>query len=151
MAKEKKDKHFIKKPVYPGGPRALKAFVGQNLQYPAEAMAHQVEGTVVIQYEIDYQGQVVDAKVISGLGYGCDEEAARLVRLLQFEVPKTRGVKVLFHKDIQIHFRLPRKKPQAKPPQDIQYTFIEQKKESTTAGSAPEKVNSYTYTITFPG
>ncbi|MCB0551961.1 MAG: energy transducer TonB [Phaeodactylibacter sp.] len=151
MAKEKKDKHFIKKPIYPGGARALKAFVSQNLKYPAEALSHQIEGTVVIQYEIDYQGQVVAAKVISGLGYGCDEEAARLVRLLQFEVPKTRGVKVLFHKDIQIHFRLPRKKAAPSRPQTIQYSYIEKKQEPSEQQPGPEKGGGYIYTITLPG
>ncbi len=151
MQKEKKDKHFIKKPIYPGGPSQMKAFISQNLQYPPEALAHKIEGTVFINYAIDYQGKVTDTKVISGLGYGCDEEAARLVRLLEFEVPKTRGVKVLFHKDIQIHFRLPRKKAAPARPQTIQYSYTEKKPEPSEQQTGPEKGGGYIYTITLPG
>lgn len=151
MQKEKKDKHFIKKPIYPGGPRQMKAFISQNLQYPPEALANKVEGSVFINYAIDYKGKVADVKVISGLGYGCDEEAARLVRMLEFEVPKTRGVKVLFHKDIQIHFRLPQKKAApARQPAGVQYAYIEKKKEPV--GKSDDKSqggSGYSYTITF--
>ncbi|MCB0572704.1 MAG: energy transducer TonB [Phaeodactylibacter sp.] len=152
MPKEKKDKHFIKKPIYPGGPRAMKAFIGQNMQYPPEALSNKVEGTVYINYTIDYQGKVTDAKVIAGLGHGCDEEAARLVRLLQFEVPKARGVKVQFHNDIQIHFRLPRKKAApAKPSGTLQYSYTEKKKERDTETKGKGQSGGYSYTITLPG
>lgn len=139
MRKEAKDKEFIKKPVYKGGPKALKKFIGENLRYPKEALENKVEGTVYINYDIDYKGQVTDARVIKGLGHGCDEEAVRLVKLLKFEVPRNRGVRVLFHKNIQIHFRLP--KVQEKPVQ-VQYNYVnttgrendrkEQKKRATT-------------------
>ena len=139
MKKQKKDKNFIKKPIYEGGPAALKRFIQQNLSYPAEALEHQIEGHVYIKYDINYQGKVVDAKVITSLGHGCDEEALRLVKLLEFQVPKTRGVKVLFHKNIRIHFRLP--KPESK---SVQYQYAPaKKKEKSTA----KKQGSYNYTI----
>ncbi len=149
----KKDKDFIKKPAYEGGPKAMRAFIGKNLSYPQEALTEKVEGTVVLKYSIDYQGNVVDAKVISGLGYGCDEEAIRLVRLLKFEVPKNRGVKVLFHKDIKIHFRLP-KQPAVKAktparPMQYSYTVTAKKKEGQKRPSEEEKGGGYSYTISF--
>lgn len=152
MAKEKKDKNFIKKPIYEGGPRALKAFIGQNLRYPEEALKAKVEGTVVLKYSIDHRGNVVDTKVISGLGYGCDEEAGRLARLLKFEVPKTRGVKVLFHKDIKIHFRLPKQKAssgkEAVPAVAYSYSYTEKKAEDSGGKPGSGKGGGYTYTIT---
>jgi TonB family protein len=110
MQREKKDKHFISKPIYEGGPKALREFVRKNLQYPPEALKNKVEGTVVLNYTIDHTGEVTDAKVISGPGHGCEEEAVRLVKLLKFHVPRNRGVKVQFHKDIHIHFRMPKAK-----------------------------------------
>jgi TonB family protein len=145
MHKERKDKNFIKKPIYEGGPRAMKAFIAKNLTYPDEALQHKIEGTVVVHYDIDHQGKVTDAKVLSGLGYGCDEEAIRLVKLLTFTVPKNRGVKVLFHKNMQIHFRLPKAKPQQTG--QITYTYQPKKKEPSTETTAPKK--SYGYTIQF--
>ena len=82
MKKERKGKHFIKKPIYKGGPSALKQFISQQMQYPKEALAQKKEGTVLIRYTINHLGKVVDTKIISGIGFGCDEEADRLVRLL---------------------------------------------------------------------
>lgn len=149
MSKEKKDKNFIKKPIYEGGPSALKAFIGKNLRYPKAALEEKIEGTVVLKYSIDYKGKVVDAKVISGLGHGCDEEAIRLARLLKFEVPRTRGVKVLFHKDIKIHFRLPKKKasPEKAQAATILYSYTEKKKKEEEK-NPPKENGGYSYTVT---
>lgn len=107
MKKELKDKHFIRKPVYPGGTKAMQEFLKMNKKYPAKALELKTEGTVTIRYTIDYQGNVINTSVISGVGSGCDEEAQRIVSLLKFEVPKTRKLKVQYHKTIHIHFRLP--------------------------------------------
>ncbi|MBX2875174.1 MAG: energy transducer TonB [Saprospiraceae bacterium] len=149
MQKEKKDKHFIKKPIYPGGKKALQLFITQNLKYPPDALKEKIEGTVVLKYTVNHQGKVIDTKVISSLGHGCDEEAERVVSLLQFEVPSNRGVKVLHHLNIQIHFRLPKQKArpiqkkEAKPSYNYQYT-------PSSSEDAKEKPTSspYTYTIT---
>jgi hypothetical protein len=42
-----------------------------------------------------------------GLGYGCDEEAVRVIGLLRFEKVKNRGVRVKMTTKTTIHFRLP--------------------------------------------
>ena len=153
MSKEKKDKNFIKKPIYDGGPRALKAFIHENLRYPEAALEEKVEGTVVLKYSIDHKGNVVDTKVISGLGHGCDEEAIRLTRLLKFEVPKTRGVKVLFHRDIKIHFRLPKQKARKvnAPATGMQYSYTVTTTKKGPSKETPEgeKGGGYSYTISF--
>jgi len=125
MKKERKNKHFIKKPVYDGGLKAMRAFISQNKKYPKEALENKVEGTVYIKYSIDHKGKVIDVKVIKSLGHGCDEEAIRVVKLLKFQVPKNRGVRVKFNKNIQIHFRLPKQKtpPQKPKTQSTQYAY----------------------------
>ena len=148
MAREKKDKHFIKKPIYPGGKTALRAFISEHLTYPEEALKQKVEGTVVLKYTINYKGAVTEAHVVSGLGYGCDEEAIRLTKKLKFDVPNQgRKVRVTFHKDIRIHFRLPRKKPAAQKQQmQLNYRITttksegKQKKQPSSGG--------YNYTVT---
>ena len=151
MQKEKKDKHFIKKPIYPGGKKAMQLFITSALKYPPEALAEKIEGTVVLKYTVNHTGKVIETKVISGLGHGCDEEAERVVSLLRFEVPSNRGVKVLHHLNIQIHFRLPKQKPKPKTPASstggaLRYNY------QITSNSTTEKKNkssssSYTYTI----
>ena len=83
--------------------------------------------------------------VISGLGHGCDEEALRLAKLLRFEVPKSgRKVRVVFHKDLHIHFRLPKVKPQKKLQMSYQYTQTS----STSKSGKGKSGGSYGYTIT---
>ncbi len=138
MHKERKGKHFIKNPFYEGGLKAMREFISQNKKYPKDALKEKIEGTVFIKYTINYKGKVIETKVVKSLGYGCDEEAERVVKLMKFEAPKNRGIKVKFFKNIQIHFRLPKKKEKPAPRQvqsNISYTITPSKKED----SAPEK------------
>lgn len=153
MPKEKKDKNFIHKPIYEGGSAAMKQFVAEHLRYPEEAIKHKIEGTVHLKYDIDYLGNVTDAKVISGLGYGCDEEAIRVVKQFKFAVAKNRGIKVVFQKTIYIHFHLNKSvetKPieQAQIPEnEAQYQYLISTK---TNKPKPESDNNgYSYTITW--
>lgn len=148
MQREKKGKNFIKQPKFIGGQAALKKLVTKELTYPKEALEQKIEGTVKIAYTLNHKGKVIETKVISKLGYGCDEEAARIVKLFKFEVPKNRGVKVLFHKQIGIHFRLPKKKETPK-----KKTVTTEKTEQMTPGIqyhyTPSKVKKkgYNYTV----
>lgn len=151
MAKEKKDKHFIHRPEYVGGPKAMQLFVRQHLRYPADALAQQVHGIVVVGYDIDHQGNVVDTRVISGLGHGCDEEAMRVVRLLKFKVPKSRGVHVVYHQKLNIGFHLPSAAatvPSEPAPASVQYSYTSTaaapKDKESTPKPAPK---TYTYTV----
>lgn len=142
MSKERKDNSFIKKPIYEGGTAALKKFIKTNLAYPDEALQNKIEGSVKIRFEIDKSGKVKKAKIISSLGYGCDEEAKRLVKLLKFKVPKNpRKLKVLFHKNLTIHFNLPKAK---KAQQSISYQVIKKEKDQSK-----NKGGSYGYTISY--
>ena len=139
MKKERKDKHFIKKPFFEGGPQAAKEFINAQLTYPEEARKNRITGTVTVRYTIDHDGKVIDTQVISGIGYGCDEEAERVIRMMRFKVPKSRGVKVQFHQTRHIHFRLPKAKQVA---QSYAYTVTPSKESSGNSG--------YTYQVTIP-
>lgn len=150
MEKEKKAKHFIQQPEFPGGPAALTKFIYANLRYPAAALEAKIEGTVLVEYDIDYKGNVVDTRVLQTLGFGCDEEAVRVVRLLKFAVGRNRGVKVLFHKKAHIRFKLPAPAnipvPAPQPATGMQVNYV-----YTTAKPEPAeqpKTNTYSYTVT---
>ena len=149
VRKSKKDKHFIHKPEYPGGPKAFRTFVKENLRYPAEALSKKVEGTVRVRYEINYLGKVIDTKVLAGIGHGCDEEAQRVIRLMKFEVPKNRGVKVSFHRTTNRHFKL----NEARRSGATSYVYsTPSKAKDIHSVKKPEtqekkKGNTYTYTI----
>ena len=149
MQKEKKDKHFLNRPIYEGGPKAMKLFVKENLKYPKAALENRVEGTVSLRYTINYKGNVIDAKVISGIGHGCDEEAIRLVKLFKFIVEKNRKVRATFHKNIQIHFRLPKQKVQKNAGQQVQYYYVAKPKKEKEKPKQQEGGYGYTITINY--
>jgi protein TonB len=47
------------------------------IKYPEEARKKGVQGTVYITFVIEEDGSITDAKVLRGIGSGCDEEALR--------------------------------------------------------------------------
>lgn len=147
MEKDKKKPLFIHQPEYPGGPKALTKFIYDNLRYPAEALENGVEGMVVVDYDIDYQGNVTTTRVLQGIGHGCDEEACRVVKLLKFDVPKNRGVKVLFHKKARIQFKKP--KQQAAVSAQLQVNYIVVTPSPATENQEGKKEETYSYTIQF--
>ena len=152
MKKRRKDEHFIKKPIYPGGLKAMRQLIKNNLKYPVKALENKIEGTVYLRYGIDYHGKVSEVKTLQSLGHGCDEEAARIVSMFEFRVPKIpRKKKVAFHKTIRINFKLPTEQPKQNskksvhPPAQTAYTYTitpKQKEETKTS-----KKSSYNYTI----
>ena len=87
----------------------MQAFLSKNKRYPKEALDKKVEGTVSIRYSIDFMGKVTKTKILAGIGFGCDEEAQRIVSLLSFTIPKTRKMRVVYQKTAHIHFKLPKK------------------------------------------
>tara|TARA_B100001250_G_scaffold144171_1_gene123418 strand:- start:22054 stop:22404 length:351 start_codon:yes stop_codon:yes gene_type:complete len=103
-----KTKKFINKAKYPGGAEALKKFVKQNLRYPNKALIHKIEGNVFLKYEVNETGKVHNISIINGLKYGCDEEAKRIINLLEYPKVKNRGIKVNTKFKIKIHFKLPK-------------------------------------------
>jgi len=146
MKKERKAKDFKRKAVYPGGPKAMVAFIQSQLQYPEAAQEAKIQGSVHVQVSINHLGAVIQAKVISGIGYGCDEEALRVSKLLKFEASKNRGFKSVFMQTMGFHFR---SKPQTAPQTTISYEYTkEQKPPSTDLGSDSDSDStSYHYTV----
>lgn len=66
------------RPVY--GQKAFTRHVKENLIYPKEAAAQKIRGRVLVEFTVTAEGDLKDIKVLKGLGYGCDEEAVRLVK-----------------------------------------------------------------------
>jgi protein TonB len=144
VPREKKSKHFIHQPVYPGGQKALTQFIYQHLRYPETALEAGPEGIVWVEYDIDFRGNVVATRVVQGLGHGCDEEACRVVKLLKFEVEKNRGVHVIFHQKAKIQFKKPAQ-PVAPVPTSFQVAYtITPAPPASEAPSNSETTYSYT-------
>lgn len=102
-----KKKTFIRIPTYPGGKDAYLKFIQENIVYPAQALSNKVEGLVYVVYTVNNIGEIVDAIVTKGIGSGCDEEAIRVIRLMQYEPARNRGVKMKVQMKTRINFKLP--------------------------------------------
>lgn len=123
----RKPESFIKNPIYPGGKKALEEFVKSNLKYPEEAMNNKVEGTVTVEYDVDVFGNVISTRIKHGIGYGCDEEAKRLIHLLKYPKKRYKGLRVVFHMSLNIHFHLHQAVKPIPQPQSFVYTYVEKK------------------------
>lgn len=89
-------------PEYPGGEKAMYKFISKKLKYPKKARRKEIEGRVYVQFIIDKKGNVTKAKVLKGIGYGCDKEALRVVNKMPKWKPGTqRG------KPVPVKFTLP--------------------------------------------
>ena len=63
-----------------GGRDAYSKYLEQKLIYPEQALKNEVEGRVTIQFTVDDKGRLSNFKVLNSLGFGCDDEAIRLIR-----------------------------------------------------------------------
>lgn len=142
MSKPRKDEP-LKMPRYRGGEEALRNFVTSNLKYPKEALENKIEGEVEISYDVDGLGRISNVRVLQSLGFGCDEEVIRLVKLLKFEKAFNKGRRVTSHKKLKVNFKLPAQKKEQK----VQYQITNSDNKTTSAN--PKKPTTYNYTIKF--
>ena len=77
-----------------------------RLIYPQEALNHKIEGKVYVLVTIDTLGNPYCQKIIRGIGYGCDEEALRLVKSSKFKAGEQRGKHVAITMSILIVFKI---------------------------------------------
>jgi protein TonB len=83
------DKQNIKvvtntEPSFPKGDNALYQYVLMNVKYSEEAKKKYIEGEVTLSFDVKADSTVTNAIVISGVGYGVDDEVKKLVQSLKF-------------------------------------------------------------------
>lgn len=86
--------------------------------YPAEAEAEGLEGSVVLQLDIDVEGHVTRAEVVEPAGHGFDEAAREAALKFQF-APATRNgqpvaVRILYRYEFALE--QPAEEPEPEPP-----------------------------------
>lgn len=95
-------------PEFEGGNAALLAFVRKNLVYPSRAVAENKQGTLYVKFVVDEAGKVSNILLQNNLGYGIDDEAMRVLKLIpKFKSPgKVKGQPVKTYYQIPIKFKL---------------------------------------------
>jgi len=77
------------------------------MNYPRLAIRNNVTGKVFVQFVIDKDGRITDVKSVKGIGFGCDEEAVRVLENAPKWIPgKQRGREVKVRMVLPITFSL---------------------------------------------
>jgi len=74
-----------------GGWSAFGKTLKKNLKYPDHARRTRAGGKVFVEFTINENGSITALKVIRGIGFGCDEEALRVIALTKWKAGKQRG------------------------------------------------------------
>jgi TonB family protein len=77
-----------------------------NPAYSAEGREHKIQGDVVLEVIFLASGQIKVTRVVSGLGFGMDDEAIRAAQRIRFTPAMRNGKPVDFSARIRIEFRL---------------------------------------------
>lgn len=90
-------------PRFPGGDKERNKFIKDNLVYPERAKKKGNEGVVYIAFVVERDGSISKATIKRDeIGYGCGEEALRLVKLMpKWEPGMQRG------KTLRVQYVLP--------------------------------------------
>ncbi|TCD07150.1 energy transducer TonB [Pedobacter frigidisoli] len=98
---------FSKTADFPGGKGAFLDFINSRLTYSQKAIQKNIEGKVILKFSITKAGKVENARIVNGIGYGCDEEAIRVVNLSPRWNPEIIDSKpVVSRKIVEILFKL---------------------------------------------
>ncbi len=94
-------------PVFIGGLEELGRFLSKNLRYPRQAVQQGIEGKVYVQFVVGRDGKVSQISVLKGIGFGCDEEAMRVVSMMPtWTAGKQGGKPVSVRYNLPISFKL---------------------------------------------
>jgi len=95
------------KPEFNGGSEAMTSFLQKNLRYPSNASRAGIQGKVFVQFTVGSDGRIENVKAIKGIGFGCDEEAERVIKLMPAWKPgKQSGVPVKVRFTMPIVFQM---------------------------------------------
>jgi TonB family protein len=92
---------------FPGGEAALMKYLASNIRYPQLAIESNVQGKVICNFVIREDGSVDQVKVMRGIGYGCDEEAIRVIKSMpKWKPARQNGKAVKYRANVPISFKL---------------------------------------------
>lgn len=94
-------------PVFNKNWKSIYDYIAYIIQYPSEAREKHIEGKVYVNYIVLADGRVANVWVMKGIGFGCDEEAVRIVQAMPLWTPgKQRGKNVPVRMNLIVTFKL---------------------------------------------
>lgn len=94
-------------PEFIGGMKAFGKYLAENMRYPNTAVRAGIQGRVFVVFVVNKDGDITEAKLVKGIGFGCDEEALRVVNQMpKWNAGKQNGKAVRVRFTLPIVFRL---------------------------------------------
>jgi TonB family protein len=96
------------RPSYRGGQTALEDYITNHIEYPQMAVDDNKEGTVTVQFIVDENGNVINAKVLGAdLGDGLSDEAVRVIsKMPKWEPGKVKGKNVKTRLTLPVTYKI---------------------------------------------
>ena len=89
-------------PKFGNGVEDLLNYLSRNIKYPKMAKEAGIQGIVYVTFVVNKRGEVVNPKILRGIGGGCDKEAIRVVEAMpKWTAGRQRG------KRVSVQFTLP--------------------------------------------
>ena len=95
-------------PEFPnGGMAGLMRYLSKNIKYPTIAQENGTQGRVTVQFVVNRDGSIVDAKVLRGVDPYLDKEALRVINTMpKWKPGMQRGKPVRVKFTVPVMFRL---------------------------------------------
>lgn len=95
-------------PEFPnGGMAGLMQYLSKNIKYPTIAQENETQGRVTVQFVVNKDGSIVDAKVLRGVDPYLDKEAVRVIMgMPKWKPGMQRGKPVRVKYTVPVMFRL---------------------------------------------
>ena len=95
-------------PEFPnGGMAGLMQYLSKNIKYPTIAQENGTQGRVTVQFVVNKDGSIVDAKVLRGVDPYLDKEAVRVIMgMPKWKPGMQRGKPVRVKYTVPVMFRL---------------------------------------------
>ena len=94
-------------PEFPGGELALRKFIANAIKYPVIAQENGIQGKVYVNFVVDKDGSVSNARIARGVDASLDKEALRVVNTLpKWKPGMQRGKPVRVSYTVPISFVL---------------------------------------------
>lgn len=93
--------------VMPKSTVDIERFLAEHTNYPDSAKKYRIQGRVAIQFVVNEDGKLSDLKATHSIGYGCEEEAIRVMKMMPPWTPaRQEGKKVKAYYTIPFRFQL---------------------------------------------
>jgi TonB family protein len=95
-------------PQFPGGEKEMMNFIKTNIKYPEKARKDNVEGTVIVDFVINREGNITDTKILRSTDKSLTKEALKIIHSMPKWAPGIQeGESVSVSYALPISFNLP--------------------------------------------